>query len=120
VTLHADFQLPEKHTYIHEYKALDKYKDSYNPEIIIGTETWLNDSVHNSEIFPPNYNIYRRDRRDGFGRVLIAVKADIVSEHLDVKINTESVYTSITLEKGPLSSWKIDHLFKATVLSTIE
>jgi hypothetical protein len=74
--------------------------DSYNPEIIIGTETWLNDSVHNSEIFPPNYNIYRRDRRDGFGGVLIAVKADIVSEHLDVEINTESVYTSITLEKG--------------------
>ena len=63
--------------------------DSYNPEIIIGTETWLNDSVHNSEIFPPNYNIYRRDRRDGFGGVLIAVKADIVSDHLDVEINTE-------------------------------
>jgi hypothetical protein len=74
--------------------------DSYNPDIIIGTKTWLNDSVHNSEIFPPNYNIYRRDRRDGFGGVLVAVKADIVSDHLDVEINTESVYTSITLEKG--------------------
>jgi hypothetical protein len=29
--------------------------DSYNPDIIIDTEKWLNDSVHNSEIFPPNY-----------------------------------------------------------------
>jgi hypothetical protein len=38
---------------------------------------------------PPNYNIYRRDRRDGFGGVLIAVKADKVSDHLDVEINTE-------------------------------
>ena len=74
--------------------------DSYNPDIIIGTETWLNDSVHNSEIFPPNYNIYRRDRRDGFGGVLVEVKADIVSDHLDVEINTESVNTSIALEKG--------------------
>jgi len=74
--------------------------DSYNPDIIIGTETWLNDSVHNSEIFPPNYNIYRRDRRDAFGGVLVAMKADIMSDHLDVEINTESVYTSITLEKG--------------------
>lgn len=74
--------------------------DSYNPDIIIGTETWLNDSVHNSEIFPPNYNIYRRDRRDVFGGVLVAMKADIMSDHLDVEINTESVYTSITLEKG--------------------
>lgn len=74
--------------------------DSYNPSIIIGTETWLNDSVHNSEIFPPNYNIYRRDRKDGFGGVLVAVKADIVSDHLGVEINTESVYISITLEKG--------------------
>jgi hypothetical protein len=54
--------------------------DSYNPDIIIGIETWLNDSVHNSEIFRPNYNIYRRDQRDGFGGVVIAVKADIVSD----------------------------------------
>jgi hypothetical protein len=63
--------------------------DSYNPDIIIGTETWLNDPVHNSEIFPPNYNIYRRDRRDGFGGVLVTVKADIVSEYLDVEINSQ-------------------------------
>ena len=66
--------------------------DSYNPDIIIGTETWLNDSVHNSEIFPPNYNIYRRDWRDGFGGVLVAVKADIITDHLDVEYDTYIIF----------------------------
>jgi hypothetical protein len=62
-------------------------------------------SINCLGVFPPNYNIYRRDRRDGFGGVLVAVKADIMSDHLDVEINTESVYTSITLEKGKCASF---------------
>ena len=52
----------------------------------------MNDSVHNSEIFPPNYNIYRRDWRDGFGGVLVAVKADIITDHLDVEYDTYIIF----------------------------
>ena len=42
----------------------------------------------------------RRNGPSDYWVVTVAVKADIVSDHLDVEINTESVYTSITLEKG--------------------
>ena len=72
--------------------------DSYNPTIILGTETWLNNSIHSSEIFPPSYNIYRKDRKDGFGGVLIAISADIISENLNITTDTESVYASVTLD----------------------
>jgi len=30
--------------------------------IIAATETWLNSSVSNAELFPPHYNVFRRDR----------------------------------------------------------
>ncbi|XP_071476520.1 uncharacterized protein [Diadema antillarum] len=52
--------------------------ESTEPSIIIGTETWLNSSVYTSEIFPPNYNVVRKDRQDGYGGVLIAVRRDLV------------------------------------------
>src|SRR5436190_4893423 len=50
-----------------------------NWEIVALTETWLNDSISSSELFPPMYNVYRRDRceartgRSRGGGVLIAV-----------------------------------------------
>lgn len=31
-------------------------------DIIVGTETWLNDSVYDRELFNSKYIVYRRDR----------------------------------------------------------
>ena len=42
---------------------LDILLDSLQPDIIIGTETWLDSSVSSSEYFSPkNYIVYRNDR----------------------------------------------------------
>ena len=37
--------------------------DTENPDIIVGTESWLSPSIYDSEIFPPSlgYSVYRRD-----------------------------------------------------------
>ena len=44
------------------------------PDVSGGTESWLNDDVTTSEIFPPNYQVNRRGRSsDTHGRVLITV-----------------------------------------------
>ena len=40
---------------------------SFDPDIIIGSETWLSASVLNSEFLPENYKAYRKDRADGYG-----------------------------------------------------
>ncbi|CAG4967484.1 unnamed protein product [Colias eurytheme] len=57
-------------------------------DIIVLTETWLNSSVNNSELFDPRYIVYRRDRgdskcckRDG-GGVLIAVSRKLNSKQI--------------------------------------
>lgn len=56
-----------------------------NYDIIILTETWLNESVCSAELFDDRYIVYRRDRnnskKDG-GGVLIAVLKSIKSKRL--------------------------------------
>ena len=48
--------------------------DSTKPDIIFGTETWIDNSIKDSQIFPSGFNIYRTDRNLSGGGVLIAVK----------------------------------------------
>ena len=51
------------------------------------TETWLFDSFADSELFFPNYSLYRSERKafenvSKHGGVLIAVRNDITSEEI--------------------------------------
>jgi hypothetical protein len=48
-----------------------KVIDTRKPEIFVVSETWLNNSIHNSEVLPTNYEVYHQDRIDG--DVLISV-----------------------------------------------
>ncbi|XP_072047020.1 uncharacterized protein [Amphiura filiformis] len=36
--------------------------DNHKPDVLIGTESWLSPGVSNSEIFPPDYSVIRKDR----------------------------------------------------------
>ena len=55
--------------------------NTYNPDVIVGTETWLNSSIKDNEIIPAdfNYKIYRKDRSDGYGGVLLAISDQLAS-----------------------------------------
>ena len=35
--------------------------DEHQPDIIIGSESWISLAIHSSELFPANYNVYRKD-----------------------------------------------------------
>ena len=54
-------------------------------EIVVVGETWFNNSIHNSEILPTNYEAIRKDRIDG--GVLIAVKNTLISQDLEIKLD---------------------------------
>lgn len=63
----------------------------YKPlDFIALTETWLDDGVSNSELFPDFYNVFRADRRYSAvgltrgGGVLLAVHSDLKSSEIDV------------------------------------
>jgi len=59
------------------------------PDVICLCETWLNDSIIDNEILPTNYRVYRCDRADGYGGVLIGVTCDISSVLIDAPSHLE-------------------------------
>ena len=76
-----------------------------SPDIIIGTETWTNNTMHSSEFYRDNYTIYRRDRgTDDHGRVVIATMNNLT---------TTEVHNSKSVE---LISVKIDRPNKKTLI----
>ena len=79
--------------------------ETAQPDIIIGTETWLKPDITNSEIFPPEmgYNVFRRDRKDGYGGVLIATRDYLVVQEIHQQEIIEAVAVKITLNSYPLT-----------------
>ena len=73
--------------------------DSTDPDIVFGNETWLTSNHLSSEFFPPTYHVYRKDRSDGYGGVLLAVKANLISNQIAVKSQAEAVIVSIKTTK---------------------
>ena len=54
------------------------------PDIILGNESWLRPDINSKEIFPSNYNVFRKDRvNQAGGGVFQAVKKDIIVNHKD-------------------------------------
>ena len=71
-----------------------------NPDIVIGTESWLNDSILSSEVFPANFNVFRRDRKTSKGGgVFIAVKNIFVASNEPTLVSDcESVWISLQVK----------------------
>ncbi len=70
-----------------------------DPDMVVGTESWLSDSISTGEIFPSHYNVFRCDRlTNNFrrGGVFIAVKNTLIAS-LEKKLQTncESIWISL-------------------------
>ncbi|CAC5404305.1 unnamed protein product [Mytilus coruscus] len=67
--------------------------ESTQPDIVLGTETWIDPTITDNQIFPPNYHIlvYRNDRNLK-GGVLTAIKNDHLSTPVpELQTNCEIV-----------------------------
>ena len=78
--------------------------ENYHPDIIIGTETHLNSSINSSELFPPDFSVYRKDRTPGpsgisKGGVLVAIRNDLVGTHrIDLDTDCEIVWVTVKIQ----------------------
>ena len=74
--------------------------DSTRPDIIIGSETWLDNDIKNPEICPSGYVIHRKDRNNKIGGgVLLAIKSELNSELVpELDTNCEIVWAKINLK----------------------
>jgi Reverse transcriptase (RNA-dependent DNA polymerase)/Endonuclease-reverse transcriptase len=82
---------------------VDKFQadiKTYDPDVILGNETWLDETVQDSQIFPSGYIIYRKDRNRHGGGVFIAVKAKHKSYWADFNLQTEQLWVILELPSG--------------------
>jgi hypothetical protein len=65
-------------------KALEFWNlvNTYNPDILIGTESWLREELGNTEIFRTDFTAFRRDRHCRGRGVFICVKNHIACSEL--------------------------------------
>ncbi|KAL0832334.1 hypothetical protein ABMA28_001768 [Loxostege sticticalis] len=97
---------------------LSSLSNSY--DIIVATETWLDDTVLENELFDTRYNVYRRDRSStclagkGGGGVLIAVSKSLSSKRVN---HFESIYEDLWVSVNAKVHGKVvEYLFCAVYL----
>lgn len=84
-------------------------------DIICLTETWLNDSINNNELFDDRYIVWRRDRNydelDQLkgGGVLIAIRRELAAEvRSDWSSSAEDLWVTLTIHtRNPRSTCKM-------------
>ena len=92
-----------------EFLNLD---DTYNPDVIIGTESSLREEINNAEVFRDDYTSFRRDRCTGRGGVFICVKKSI--DCRDVWADDDFEMKIIEVKgKDPKLTWEIVGIYRA-------
>ncbi|XP_075539218.1 uncharacterized protein LOC142573891, partial [Dermacentor variabilis] len=70
------------------------------PQIVMGTESWLDNTIPNVEIFPPGFTVYRKDRHGHGGGVFILISNALSSTQILFENNSESVWCLVKLPNG--------------------
>lgn len=65
--------------------------ETVKAQIVMGTESWLDDTVSDVEIFPPGFTVYRKDRNRHGGGVFLLISSSLASEEVVFDNETESV-----------------------------
>ena len=79
---------------------LEAFLFSNDIDILVGTESHLDDTISNSEILPNNFCTYRKDRNSNGGGVFISVKNTIPSFEIDTDTTIEIVWTYLNVGKS--------------------
>ena len=83
---------------------MQEYIYTTKPDIVLGTKTWLNHTILTSELMPPTYQVFRRDRQTCTtgGGVLLAIQSNLVArEELHLETNGEMIWASVNIKSYP-------------------
>nr|XP_050041149.1 uncharacterized protein LOC126538332 [Dermacentor andersoni] len=70
------------------------------PQIVMGTESWLDKDIPNVEIFPPGFTVYRKDRYGHGGVIFILISNVLSSTQILFENTSESVWCPMKLPNG--------------------
>ena len=91
---------------------LNYFTDQTKPDIIVGTESWLNDNHCNSEIFDTEqYSIFRKDREwKRGGGVFLAIRHSLnPTSQPELDSSAEIIWAKVVLKmytSAPITSQK--------------
>lgn len=74
----------------------------HDPDAVVVTETWLSESILDSEVLPPGYRMVRRDRGSRGGGVALVLKEYLNISVLEGETHTESCWVKIESFSPPL------------------
>jgi hypothetical protein len=86
--------------------------DTYNPDVIVGTESWLREEISNAEVFRGDYTTFRRNRNTRGGEVFICVKNCIASMEQCVDEDFEMIAVEVR-GRDPEFIWDIVGIYRA-------
>jgi len=86
--------------------------DTYNPDVIIGTESWLREEINNAELFRDDYTTFRMDRCTRGGGVFICVKNYIDCRELWADQDFEMIPIEVK-GRDPKFTWEIIGIYRA-------
>ena len=69
--------------------------DTYNHDVVIGTESWLSEEINNAELFKDDYVTFRRDRSTRGDEVFICVKIYIDCRELWIDDDFEMIAVEV-------------------------
>ena len=84
--------------------SLEIFVETHKIDIVVGSETHLNNSIKNSEFLPPGFLAKRKDRDDGYGGVIIMYRDKIKANE-------------ITHDTAEIVSLKIETYQKPVIIS---
>ena len=87
--------------------------DTYNPDVVIGTESWLSEEINNAEVFRDDYITFRRDRSTRVGGVFICVKNYIDCRELWTDEDFEMIEVEVK-GRDPKLTWEIVGTYRAS------
>jgi len=86
--------------------------DTYNPDVVMGTESWLSGEINNAKVFRDDYITFRRDRCSRGGGVFICIK-----NYIDCRVLwTDEVFEMIAIEvkgRNPKFAWEVIGIYRA-------
>ena len=88
------------------------------PDVICITETWLRENISDSALLLKKYTAFRKDRLDGFGGVLIAVKS-VLNPTLSETISYEQEALFVNVKIGG-ANYKIVCVYRPPSLNSTE
>ena len=94
---------------------MDNFIVSNKPDVIFGSESWVHPSISTSEVFSPEFQVFRKDRKDGRGgEVFLACNRRVFWQEVTLHTSCEVVACKTELNKQDLLY--IDHLIVTLII----